>query len=190
MILTHLLSFAIYSESGGDDTSWPELVLPLDEAKRHLNVLDDSFDDLISDLRDEAIDWVERYCSVSLYLREFQWVQDRFTSSIKLPIGPLGEVTAISYYDSAGTDTALAEGDWYIGRGSIVAMPGTAWPSDDGRPGGVRVTFTAGYAHASEIPGMLLSAVKVAIAAMFANREQPDFAGAMRCCDRVRVPAL
>jgi uncharacterized phiE125 gp8 family phage protein len=168
-------------------------ILSLADARAHLNLTaDDSFHDTaVIALRDAAIDFVETYTGKALSQRMFEWTVDRFTSVIDLPIGPVAsDDAAISYYNSDGIDTALVEGDWFIGRGRVVAAAGQTWPYANGLPGGVRITFKAGYALPADIPPMLIAGVKLAMTAMFEDRASPDLTAAMRCCDGHRSPVL
>lgn len=168
-------------------------ILPLADARAHLNLTaDDSYHDTaVIALRDAAIDFVEGYSGKALSQRMFIWSFDRFTSVIDLPIGPAAaDDAAIRYYASDGADTALVDGDWFIGRGRVVAASGKTWPYANGFPGGVRITFKAGYATAADIPPMLLAGVKLAMTSLFEDRSNPDLTGAMRCCDRHRSPIL
>ncbi len=166
-------------------------VLSLDDARAHLNLTaDDSFhDNSVLALRDAAIDFVEGYTGKALSRRLFLWTADQFCSVIHLPIGPVvSDDAAISYYASDGTDTALTDADWFFGRDRLIAAEGTSWPYTNDSPGGVRITFTAGYLEAADIPPMLLAGVKLAMTAMFENRSAPDLSGAVRCCDQYRTP--
>ncbi|MES2902818.1 MAG: hypothetical protein V4696_01410 [Pseudomonadota bacterium] len=166
-------------------------ILSLADARAHLNLTaDDSFHDTaVIALRDAAIDFVERYTGKALSQRLFEWTLDRFTSVINLPIGPVASDGAgISYYDSEGVDTPLVDGDWFFGRDRIVAAYGKSWPYANGHPGGVRITFKAGYE--ADIPPMLLAGVKLAMTSLFENRASPDFTAATRCCDGYRSPVL
>ncbi len=163
-----------------------DTILPLADARVHLNLTadDDFHDAAVESARDGAIGWVESYSGRSLQAREFEWSADQFCSVIRLPIGPVSAVDGISYYDSEGTDTALVEGDWVSGRDRVVASG--SWPYANGDPGGVRITFTAGYATAADIPTNLIAAVKLAMTAMFEDRSNPDLTAAMRCADAFR----
>lgn len=168
-------------------------ILPLADARAHLNLTSDEsyHDTAVIALRDAAIDFVETYTGKALTQRQFEWSADQFTSVIDLPIGPVSpDDAAINYYESDGTDTALVEGDWFIGRGRVVAATGRTWPYANGVPGGVRVTFNAGYPTVADVPTMLLAAVKLAMTAMFEDRASPDLSAAMRCSDLYRAPIL
>jgi hypothetical protein len=74
----------------------------------------------------------------------------------------------------------LDAADWYFGRNRLSAAVNATWPYANGSPGGLRITFTAGYATAEDIPQMLMSALKLAMTAFFENRSNPDLAGAIR----------
>lgn len=165
-----------------------DAILPLADARTHLNLTasDDYHDDAVTALRDAAISWAEGYAGRSLDSRQFLWRLDRFTSVVRLPIGPVSAVNAISYYASDGADTALVAADWYLGGDKLWAAHGATWPVASGAPGGVRITFTAGYALPADIPPYLLAAVKLAMAAMFEDRSSPDLTAAMRCADQFR----
>lgn len=169
-----------------------DAILSLEDARTQLRLTeDDTFHEprLIA-ARKSAIAWTERFTKLSLQERQWQWTTDYFTSRIALPIGPVTAIDGISYYDRDGVDTDLVEADWYFGNNVIVAATGTAWPYANGFPGGVRVTFTAGYATADDIDGDLLEVVKLAMSAFFENSTAPDMAGAIRQANLIRVPSL
>jgi uncharacterized phiE125 gp8 family phage protein len=164
-----------------------ETILPLADAKVQLNIAAEStfHDDAVTDARDAAVGWCEGYSGKSLQERDFLWIVDQFKSVMSLPIGPATAAT-ISYYDNDGVDTEVDAADFYLGNDNLSAAISATWPSADGRPGGVRITVTAGYALPADIPPYLLSSVKLATAAMFENRSNPDLSGAMRCADQFR----
>lgn len=169
-----------------------DTILPLADARVHLNLTaDDSFHDTaVLALRDAAINWVENYSGRSLQSRQFEWTADRFTSAMRLPIGPATAVDEISYYDGDGTDTALTSDDWRLGNSVVMAAFGTSWPYAGSAPDAVRIKFTAGYLTADDIPPMLLAAVKLAMTAIFEDRANPNLSGAMMCADQFRTPLL
>jgi uncharacterized phiE125 gp8 family phage protein len=165
-----------------------DTILPLADARVQLNLAsDDTYHDpAITSCRDEAISWLEGYAGRSLQEREFLWLTDQFNPIISLPIGPATSAD-ISYYDATGTDLTIDAADYYLGNDKISPAINAAWPYADGRPGGVRITITAGYALADDIPPHLLAAVKLAMTAFFENRVDPDLTGAMQVADQFRA---
>lgn len=165
-----------------------ETILPLADAKEHLNLTaDDTYHEpSVEVARDAAISWVEGYTGRSLQEREFLWQLNQFTPIVSLPIGPVTSAE-ISYYDGDGANLEIDAADFYLGNDKLTPALNTAWPYADGRPGGVRITVTAGYAVAADIPPHLLAAVKLAMTAFFENRANPDLAGAMMVADQFRA---
>jgi uncharacterized phiE125 gp8 family phage protein len=165
-----------------------DTILPLDDARVHLNLTaaDDHHDAAVRSAREAAISWAESYTGHSFEERQFLWSVDQFKSRMPLPRGPVSAVDEVSYYDSNGDDTALDAEDWYAGNGIVSAAYGTTWPYANGLPGGVRITFTAGYGTPDDIPENLMAAMKLAMTAFFEDRSNPDLAGAMRVADQIR----
>jgi uncharacterized phiE125 gp8 family phage protein len=165
-----------------------DTILPLADARVQLRLTaDDTFhDDAVKASRDAAIGWAEGYTGHSFQEREFLWVANQFMPVLCLPIGPATSVD-ISYYDGDGADLTIDAADFYLGNDKLTPAINAAWPFADGRPGGVRITITAGYATADDIPPHLLAAVKLAMTAFFENRADPDLTGAMRVADQFRA---
>jgi uncharacterized phiE125 gp8 family phage protein len=165
-----------------------ETILPLADARVQLNLTadDDHHDDAVTSSRDLAIGWLEGYASVSLQERDWLWVLDQFSTVIELPRGPLSDVPEVKYYDGDGTDLTIDAADYSFGRNRLVAAVGAAWPYANGYPGGVRVTFTAGFATADDIPLNLMASLKLATTAFFENRSNPDLRVAMMMADQMR----
>ncbi len=148
-----------------------DTVLPLADAKAHLRVLNGDEDALIAALRDAAIDWVERYCAISLSARAFTYSGDGFPTRFRLPYAPATDVTAISTFDTSGAAVALDPADWQFRAGHLYPAIGSSWPTVLNGAGSVTVTFTAGYASAADIPPAILSAVKLLTGHLFKQRE-------------------
>lgn len=165
-----------------------EDILPLADAKDHLNITagDTDHDAVIEAFRDDAISWAEGYTGFSFQSRQFLWSVDRFCKRIALPRGPVSSVDSVKYYDSEGTDTTIDAGDYVLGNNIVAPASDASWPIPDGRPGGVRVTFTAGFEAAEDIPRYLLASAKLAMTALFEDRDNPDMTGAMACADQHR----
>lgn len=147
-----------------------ENIVPLDDVKRWCSIeIDDTeFDDLLGAMRDAAVDMVERYCGVYLAERAgVVWTGEAIPARFRLPYRPASAVTAFDYRDSGGAEASLAvDGIRLTALGELRTIDGSAWPSGDG----YEVTFTAGYTDANR-PALLVTAVKMFAAHLFANRE-------------------
>lgn len=163
-----------------------DTILSLADARQQLNLtVDDTFyDQKVEDARDDAISWLEGYASISLQERQFLWVVDQFSCFIELPRSPVTGVDEVSYYDGTGADLMIDAADYIFGRDRLAPAIGAAWPYANGYPGGVRITFTAGYS--TEIPLNVMRALKLAMTAFFENRSNPDLRVAMAVADQAR----
>ncbi len=167
-----------------------EAILPLALLKKRVRVLSNDEDTDIERMRAQAIDHVERYSGVALQKRAFTWTADRFVCRMRLPVGPVESVEAVSYYTTSGTDTPLVDGAWYVGGGVVEPAAGTSWPHASGHSGSVRIEFTAGLENAEEQAPMLIAAVEVGVAALRVSRDKPDWSAADACADAYRMPGL
>lgn len=151
-----------------------DAILSLDACKLHLRVTHDSENELISALRDAAIEFVERYCGVKLGpVSGMTWRAESLPSdpsrSISLAVRPVTSVTAVAWQDGDGAAVEGVPADYRISAsGELLPLVGGQWPSGVG--GSVVVTFDAGYA-AGEAPSSLLSAVKLMLGHLYLNRE-------------------
>lgn len=98
-------------------------------------------------------------------------------------VAAINEVRALA---AGNSGAAINDADFYIGNNRLMASSDTSWPTADGRPDGVRLTLTAGYETAADIPPYLMAAVKLAMSAMFENRTNPDLSAAERAADQFR----
>lgn len=175
-----------------------EAVLPLVDAKAHLRVLHDDEDPLIEALRDAAIDWVERHCSVSLGVRTFVWHGSGFCDAVMLPVGPVVDVQSVDYLDTAGTGVQLVPGDWRLAGNRLMAAPGKSWPASLSGAGAVSVAFTAGFADPLGEAPALISAVKMLLGNLYKFREDAISGvsisdvpmGVMALCSAYRMPVI
>lgn len=109
-------------------------------------------------------------------LRQATWraAYDCWPSSgiLRLPMPPLVSVSSITYYDTAETQQTLATTYYTV---DIYSEPGRiefdSPPSIDDRPGGILITFVAGYSSAAAIPATTRQAIRVLAQTLFENRE-------------------
>lgn len=156
-----------YPDGYGED------LLPLDQCKAHLAVMADDQDDLISVLRDAAIEVVEQYCSVRLLETEGLVLRaDAFpirTGALILGARPVKEITAVKWTARGGAEVDGGVASFRLAtHGDLLPAFGSSWPSDVA--GGLEITFTAGY-PAGAAPRALLHAVKMFMAHLWAHRE-------------------
>lgn len=147
-------------------------VLALDEAKRHLRVYHDDDDADISELVAVATAAVEGPNGIGIVLAEQTWRMslDYFPREIRIPLGPVTEVTSIDYTGVDG-DVATVP-SW---RADLDTQPcriwparDTAWPAISCEPGAVKVTFKCGF---TEIPADLKAALKLLVGHFYEHRE-------------------
>lgn len=126
------------------------------------------FDGLLGALRDAAVDMVERYCGVFLAPREgVVWTGDAIGARFRLPYRPVSAVTAFAYLDRSGAPSLLDTATLRLAAaGELRTLGGEAWPDGEA----FEVTFNAGYTDANR-PSLLVTAVKMFTAHLFANRE-------------------
>lgn len=102
------------------------------------------------------------------------WPED---GVIKLPRSPVQSVTAIEYFTAAGDDQELDEDAYTLDISGNVGRiePVDAWPETDGRLGGIRVTFVAGYGDTAEsVPDDVRGLLAQAVGYVHRYREQAD----------------
>lgn len=149
-----------------------ESVLPLADARAHVRAEGEDEDALVEALRDAAVEFVERWCSVKLQPSEGQvWRGEGFPGAVsrglELGVGPPIAITSVAWLDADGAPVTGTVGDFRIGlhRRLFPAIAGQ-WPSGVG--GGVEIEFSAGF---ESVPPALLSAVKLMFAHLWLHRE-------------------
>lgn len=150
-----------------------DAILSLEACKEHLRADGDDEDFLIQALRDAAIDFVERYCSLKLGTAEgIEWSAAGFplqTQALALSMGPVTSITSVAWSSRAGLPVQGSPADYRItARGDVLPKIGGRWPGDVG--GEVRIVFSAGYPE-GEAPPSLLAAVRLFLGHLYKNRE-------------------
>lgn len=149
-----------------------EPVISLDEAKRHLRVFHDDDDADITDLIAVATAVVEGPNGIGIALGVQTWRMslDYFPCEIRIPLGPVREITSVEYTDAAGEAAAVAS--W---RADLDTQPcriwparDTAWPAITCEPGAVKITFECGF---DDVPADLRAAMKLLIGHFYEHRE-------------------
>ena len=151
--------------------NYGENIIPIADAKAHLYVDHDEDDALIGVMRDAAIDMTEKYVQVKLASQAgLIWRSEELRSPLDLGITNVTAINSISYVDDNGDPASMATADARIGlKGQLQPAVGKEWPEDVG--GAVEIDFDAGFASADQIPPMLISAAKLFLGHLYANRE-------------------
>jgi uncharacterized phiE125 gp8 family phage protein len=149
----------------------------LDLAKRHLRIDHDEEDDLIRAWIPAARELCEMRTGRRFGEQVLRLTLHCFPyGPIELPVGPVSDVSLLSYYDDAGDVVTVEDEDFdaaysvWLDHNPPLVMPlvGEAWPSTEtGRSGAVTVEFTAG---AGEVPEMVKSAMLLCIGSWDENR--------------------
>ena len=113
-------------------------------------------------------------------------VDQSFTSfaedGLLLELLPVGSVTSVKYYDTAGTQQTLSDSQYELatlnGRSMIVLKPNCEWPETQEIANPVTVRYVAGYgAAASAVPDDLRTWMLMAAAFLYAQAEVIDMTG-------------
>lgn len=146
------------------------------EAKLHLRVDGNEEDDLIDSLLVTARihcenvsrrAFVTRTCTVDLW---------GWHDLIALPYPPLASVVSIVYTDAAGAPHTLPSMvygvDTHSEPGLVYLAQDQQWPADQLRDyAPIRITYTAGYGDAEDVPETYKAAIKLYLAHLYENRE-------------------
>jgi uncharacterized phiE125 gp8 family phage protein len=178
-----------------------DALLPISALKAWLRVDGADEDELITALRDVAINAVEQYANLRMgpcsgLVATF----DGFGPRMRPGIGPSATmvVTGIAYVDSAGGAQTIAAGGWRVAAdGGLLPAIATTWPLS---ASSIAVTFDVGY-PAGKCPPGLITAAKMFAAHLYANREAVVTSttsvstaelplGFTMLCDQHRMPVL
>jgi len=163
----------------------PTAPIDLAAAKAHCHVDFADDDALLSGLIDAARSFIDGPRGIGICMVDQQWrlsldgfettTDNVFGPIIEIPMGPLKQVDAIKYVDSAGAQQTVASGDYLVDKSREIAriMPayGKSWPPYRLQSGAVQIDFTAGFgADGTKVPGALKTAMLHLIAFWYENR--------------------
>lgn len=93
-------------------------------------------------------------------------------SSIALPCPPIASISAFTYLDVTGAETAVDASLYTFRDNAIFLNSAKIWPTPLSQQGAVRLQYVAGYgADASNVPAAIRHAVLLKVGHWFANRE-------------------
>jgi uncharacterized phiE125 gp8 family phage protein len=176
-----------------------EKALPLRLLLQHLK--DPQDDELLVDAaRQGALGWIETHVGLSLSLRAWRLMigpaDAPASSTIRLPMGPVAEVTKITY---AGVGAEIREWpaeSWGLLGNEVLTRSGLSWRT--GFAGlGCTIDYVAGYADLGREAPALRTAAMLLAAHFYRNREENAAQvlssmpfGVKMLCEPLRMPVI
>lgn len=148
----------------------------------------------LTDILNGARSWAEKFTDRSFIQSTWTMKLDKFPSlnsdqAIHLPKGKFVSLTSLKYVATSGTLTTLTENtDFTVhSAGDIARLTPTdssgfttSWPNIGNKKEAVQVVWIAGYGTAAtDVPGPLITGVKLAIQDMYCNEKPGAAAEAM-----------
>ncbi|MFW2541528.1 head-tail connector protein [Primorskyibacter sp. 2E107] len=173
-------------------------LVDLDDAKKHLRLLEDDFDTQVAAAVRSAsaqldVD-TDGFGGLGFPIVSQAWSAkgSGFTDQVlRLPFPRVSAITEIRYTDPDGAAQVVPSSDYLLtrdGRGAVVVLlSGKSWPSVIDRPDAVDLRFVAGFADVASVPDDIVEAAKQLIGFYFEHRGAEPTAGvaedAARCVD-------
>lgn len=158
-----------------ENTVWP---VTTPEGKAHLNVFHDEDDTLIESKIKTATLFLEKQMQVTMGEKVYELYLDDIPDDeiIRLPYPPVTSLDKIEYYPDGNT-SSMSEFDLTKTILDDVSKPAEvhlssdeSWMTHEEIVNAIKVTFTAGYDSASDIPENWKDAVKLVLAHLYYNR--------------------
>ena len=149
----------------------------LEEAKAHLNILNNEDDVLISFLIGVATEQAEEITNLQLMRCTYEMTMDILPDRFEIKKPPLHAVEKIEYIPDGLSSYALLDPSKYmvdttVAPGVIIRSSDATYPALSWRVNAIRVTFTAGYSDAAAVPKSIKQWMMIRIATLFEHREE------------------
>ena len=146
-------------------------------AKAHLKVDDTSENDAITAMIQAATNMAEQYLNSALMPQTIKEYYDCFPAGrcpLLLHRVPVTAVTELKYFTDVAVSDTLTENTDYLA--DLITKPArlepvSAWPATIAQVNAVQITYTAGYADESKVPGPIKAAILLTVGDLFENRE-------------------
>jgi len=155
-------------------TTAPTLLpVTLEEAKAHLRILDNTFDDEITAMIERATGVAELYTNLSIMPQVVDMYTDRFPPDgwMEIRRAPIQTIVHVNYYDG---DNALQTLDSELYYTDLIQKPARLKvleiPTTYERPNAINIQMVLGYENAGKVPNSMKAAILMLIASFFENR--------------------
>lgn len=152
----------------------PEAFISLPEAKAHLHVSHTRDDTMIEAQILAAIAFLDGpsgYLGCAIAAQKWEWKTGAFIDPLRVPLGPILSIEALSYLDPEGTTVSMDLSTAYLfgDARSPYLRPIGQWPSEvSSRDDAITLEFMAGRA---EVPPQLKSAALLIVGQLYRHRE-------------------
>lgn len=150
--------------------------ITIDEATAQMRLEISDDDVLINGLIVAARNYVEEYLQRALITQTWRLtLDDWYVWEIRLPRPPLLAISSITYLDTGGTVQTLSSSIYRVSTdsqpGVVVPEWGEVWPPIRNQVDAIKITYTAGYGDASDVPQAIKHAMLMLVAHWYENRE-------------------
>lgn len=146
-----------------------EAALPLTLLRQHLKVEVDDEPLVVAAARSGALGWIEKRAGLSLSRRGWIAMFDASAEDLRLPMGPVADVTAFQYRDGANELQAWPTSNYRV-AGDLIA-PICSLPPARGRMA-FTIAYLAGFEDLGVEAPALQSAALMLAGHMYRNREE------------------
>ena len=147
--------------TAGDPTD----LLPLEAAKKHLDVTFADDDELIGDYIKSALDWVQEHTGLFLSNTIVEVYSDGLATPYELPFGPFIAVTSMT----VGGEAVVPR---QVGQSGLLLPPaGSSWPYVAvSELGAVTTRYSVGF-QSAVVPPVLIQAAKIVLSIFYDKPE-------------------
>lgn len=149
-------------------TSFPDMLVTLEEAKTAIGESGTDRDDLIEGLilaAQAELDGPKGWVGISVAQQGVEVTFDTFEDCpLRLPGGPIIGDVAVTYLDGSGDSQVLDTDDYEVlPDGSLILVDGAEWPTLADQTGAITAAYTVGMVEGEEAQriGLMKTAIKL-----------------------------
>lgn len=153
------------------------LPITRDQVKAHCNLDGADWDAYLDGLIEAAVGHVDGQGVLGRAMVTQTWAQwvSQSPGWVRLTMGPFISLVSVEYYNSAGDllTADLADFETRLSGDDVICKPktGRQWPTSDARSDAIKISYTAGFGGAADVPANIRHALLMIVAHWFENRE-------------------